>query len=95
MKSTPLNLDDLQVSNNLADEVVSSQKKNIFYMAFKNIKERYQFKEQRSNKIKMRSEEIIKDFRLPSIHSGKHKKNESKKFNTQFTNKPFMNTKFS
>ena len=77
-----LNLDDLQNinynnSNNIMinnesapqskeEDMVSSQKKNIFYLAFKNIKDRYQYREQRSNKIKMRGEEIMKEFKFPT-----------------------------
>ena len=103
IKSTPLNLDDLQNINTAPkeEEIVSSQKKNIFYIAFKNIKDRYQYKEQRSNKIKMRSEEIMKEFRLPSINSpGKSKKDQFSvmklnSINSNGSNKPFLNTKFS
>ncbi len=79
-KKVQLNLDDLkhindnntntnQNNNNRENEIVSSQKKNIFYLAFKNIKERYQYKEQRSIKIKSRNEEIIKEFKFPGTGS--------------------------
>lgn len=83
------------------DEMVSSQKKNIFYLAFKNIKDRYQYREQRSNKIKMRNEEIIKEFKFPNgTSSSKPKKDQffTMKFESirsNGTNKPFLNTKFS
>ncbi len=39
----------------------SSQKKNISYFSFKNIRDRYQFKDQRTNKIQMRNEQISKN----------------------------------
>jgi hypothetical protein len=55
----------------------STQKKNIFYFSFKNIRERYQFKEQRANRIQIRNEKIIKDL-LPPINSGS-KMNTQKK----------------
>ena len=112
-----LNLDDLQNINNnnsdnnknnnesapqgKEDEIVSSQKKNIFYLAFKNIKDRFQYREQRSNKIKIRSEEILKDFKFPSGASpSKPKKDQFfsmklESIRSNGTNKPFLNTKFS
>jgi hypothetical protein len=39
---------------------LSTQKKNINYYCFKNIRERYQFKEQRMTKIQLRNEQIAK-----------------------------------
>ena len=47
---------------------LSSQKKDIFYHAFHNIRERYQFKEQRMNKIQSRYENIVKELKLPPIN---------------------------
>jgi len=109
-----LNLEDLQnmnnndniinnelVSRSKQEEIVSSQKKNIFYLAFKNIKDRYQYREQRINKIKMRSEEIMKEFRFPAgVSNGKPKKDQFfsmklESIRSNGTNKPFLNTKFS
>jgi hypothetical protein len=53
---------------------IFSQKKNIFYLSFKNIKDRYQYREQRLNKIKTRSCEILNEFKLPVISTnGYHK----------------------
>jgi len=81
--------------------MVSSQKKNIFYLAFKNIKERYQYREQRSNKIKMRSEDIMKEFKFPSgAPQTKPKKDQFhsmklESIRSNGSNKPFLNTKFS
>ncbi len=54
---------------NLNSNHLSTQKKNIFYFSFKNIRDRYQYKEQRANKIQMRNEKILKDL-LPPINSG-------------------------
>lgn len=67
-------LEDLESNQmkNMDIEYTSSQKKNIFYTSFKNIRERYQYKEQRSNKIQMRSEKIIKEFQLPDITSNRN-----------------------
>jgi hypothetical protein len=58
-------------------DYISSQKKNIYYLAFKNIKDRYQYKEQRLNKIKSREKEILSEFKLPLINS--HAKNFKKR----------------
>ena len=57
-KNTELVINDLQNQTNIEKKVIdvgSSQKKNVFYLAFKNIKERFQFREQRTNKIKTRT----------------------------------------
>jgi len=115
LKSGPvLNLDDLKSINNnnnnvnnengakaKEEEIVSSQKKNIFYLAFKNIKDRYQYREQRSNKIKTRNEEIMKEFKFP-LGSLEVKPKKDQFFSMKLesirsngTNKPFLNTKFS
>jgi hypothetical protein len=45
----------------------SSQKKDIFYHAFHNIRERYQYKEQRIHKLQSRYENIVKELKLPLI----------------------------
>lgn len=111
IKKGPLNLDDLKninENNNIINQniqikendIVSSQKKNIFYLAFKNIKDRYQYKEQRSNKIKSRNEEIMKEFKFPSGASpGKSKKDfnamKLESIRSNGSNRPFLNTKFS
>ena len=42
---------------------VSTQQKDIFYNSFKNIRQRYQYKEQRANNIQMRNEKIIKELK--------------------------------
>jgi len=110
-KKVQLNLDDLkhindnntntnQNNNNRENEIVSSQKKNIFYLAFKNIKERYQYKEQRSIKIKSRNEEIIKEFKFPGTGSQPKSKDnfnamKLESIRTNRSNRPFLNTKFS
>ena len=39
----------------------STQQKDVFYHSFKNIRERYQYKEQRINNIQMRNEQILRD----------------------------------
>ena len=57
------------IAANNKEDYISSQKKNIFYMAFKNIKDRYQYKEQRMDKIKSRGKEILNEFKLPLINS--------------------------
>jgi hypothetical protein len=54
----------------------STQKKSINYYCFKNIRERYQYKEQRMTKIQMRNEQIIKSL-----------VEQSKKVNGQTLNK--------
>lgn len=51
----------------------STQKKNIFYYSFKNIRDRYQYKEQRINKIQMRNEKISKQMMLPPITTSNQK----------------------
>jgi RAB protein geranylgeranyltransferase component A len=53
---------------------IFSQKKNIFYISFKNIKDRYQYREQRLNKIKNRSCEILNEFKLPIISTNGYNK---------------------
>ena len=80
-KSDPKINDDMDniKTNNRNNKVdfISSQKKNIYYLAFKNIKDRYQYKEQRLNKIKSREKEILNEFKLPLINS--HAKNIKKR----------------
>lgn len=44
-----------------ATEKTSTRQKDVFYHSFKNIRDRYQFKEQRINNIQMRNEKILKD----------------------------------
>lgn len=46
-----------------------SEKKNIFYNSFKNIRDRYSYREQRINKIQMRNERIEKQLKLPVIYN--------------------------
>jgi len=48
---------------------LSSQKKDISYFSFKNIRDRYQFKEQRAIKIQSKFESIHKELVLPPINS--------------------------
>lgn len=66
-------------SLNNKDKYISSQKKNVFYLAFKNIKDRYQYKEQRNNKIKSRGKEILNEFKLPIINSNVKKRDTFQK----------------
>lgn len=47
---------------------LSSQKKDIFYQSFHNIKERYQYKEQRMQNIQSRFEKISNELKLPVIN---------------------------
>jgi len=58
---------------------LSSQKKDIFYHAFHNIRERYQFKEQRMHKIQSRYENIVKELKLPPINQKSQLQNLTKK----------------
>lgn len=51
-----------------SEDFVPSEKKNINYLSFKNIQERYQFKENRSNYIQMFSERLNKELTLPKIN---------------------------
>lgn len=46
---------------------LSSQKKDIFYNAFRNIRERYQYKDQRIQNIRSRFEKISNELKLPLI----------------------------
>jgi hypothetical protein len=39
----------------------STQQKDVFYYAFKNIRDRYQFKETRDNNIQKRKDNILRD----------------------------------
>ena len=52
------------------NELKSTQKQNIFYYSFRNIRERYQYKEQRLNRIQARDEKILKELKLPEIKTG-------------------------
>lgn len=65
---TEMTLDHLETAQaqEINFEDYSTQKKNIFYHSFKNIRDRYQYKEQRVNKIQMRNEKICKQI-LPDI----------------------------
>lgn len=47
------------------------EKKNIFYRSFKNIQERFQYREQRINKIQMFNERVQKQLTLPPIKQKK------------------------
>jgi hypothetical protein len=47
-------------STNQSSKKVSTQQKDVFYHSFKNIRDRYQFKEQRTNNIQMQTERIRK-----------------------------------
>lgn len=47
------------------------EKKNIFYRSFKNIQERFQYREQRINKIQMFNERVQKQLTLPLIKQRK------------------------
>ena len=51
-------------------EIKSSQKQNIFYNSFRNLRERNQYKEQRLNRIQARDEKILKELKLPEIKVG-------------------------
>ena len=57
----------------IENEIKSSQKQNIFYYSFRNIRERYQYKEQRLNRIQARDEKILKELKLPEIKLGSAK----------------------
>ena len=48
---------------------LSCQKKDIFYHAFRNIRERYQYKEQRTQKIASRFKDIASELKLPLINT--------------------------
>ena len=48
---------------------LSSQKKDIFYHAFTNIRERHQYKEHRMQNIQSRFEKISNELKLPLINS--------------------------
>ncbi len=65
-----MTLEDLESAGVKNIEIMdnSSQKKNILYYSFKNIRERYQFREQRANKIQLKNEKIIKEIQLPKIN---------------------------
>ena len=43
-------------STNQSNKKVSTQQKDVFYHSFKNIRDRYQFKEQRTNNIQMQTD---------------------------------------
>lgn len=69
-------LEDLDTPSKqkLENKENSTQKKSIFYYSFKNIRDRYQYKEQRINKIQIRNEKIlkeIKEVKLPKINNKK------------------------
>lgn len=55
----------------LEAEYMSSEKKNIFYVSYKNIQERFQYREQRINKIQMFAERVQKKLSLPAINNSK------------------------
>ena len=57
----------------------SSQKKDIFYHAFHNIRERYQYKEQRMQKLQSRYDNIVKELKLPLITTKSQLQNVYKK----------------
>ncbi len=57
----------------IENDIKSSQKQNIFYYSFRNIRERYQYKEQRLNRIQARDEKILKELKLPEIKVGSAK----------------------
>jgi len=62
-------------------EYKSTQKQNIFYYSYRNIRERYQYKEQRINRIQARDERILKELKLPEIKIGLEKLKENRKKN--------------
>jgi hypothetical protein len=47
--------------NIVKEQIHSTQQKDVFYHSFKNIRERYQYKEQRINNIQMRNDQILRD----------------------------------
>ena len=63
------------------NEFKSTQKQNIFYYSYRNIRERYQYKEQRMNRIQARDERILKELKLPEIKTGLEKLKENRKKN--------------
>lgn len=62
-----------KAENDIVDNV-NSEKKNIIYISYKNIQNRFQYKEQRANQIQMFNEKVSKDLILPIIKPNKSKK---------------------
>ena len=87
-KNPNSDMENIKINAKNKDDFISTQKKNIFYCAFKNIKDRYQYKEQRNNKIKSRGKEILNEFKLPMINSHVKKRDTFQKMKSDIrTNK--------
>ena len=52
----------------------STQRKDIFYNSFKNIKERHQYKEERINKLQHQKKKIVKELKQQNNNNNKNKK---------------------
>lgn len=57
----PVTIEEVEMNEKLRNKLESTQKKNIFYYSFKNIRERYHFKENRSMAISERKDKILKE----------------------------------
>ncbi len=75
LKSTPKNNSSIiKINKDLSniekpDIAQVSEKKNIIYQSFKNIQERFQFREKRDNQFQMFVEKVQKDLILPKINT--------------------------
>ena len=54
----------------------STQRKDIFFNSFKNIKERHQYKEERINKLQHQKKKIVKELKEQNNNKNKNKKNK-------------------
>lgn len=49
------------------EDVVPTEKKNIIYLSYQNIRERYLQREQRSNQVQARNEQILKELKAKEV----------------------------
>ena len=66
---------DVKPKNKKQEKIVNStQRKDIFYNSFKNIKERHQYKEERINKLQHQKKKIAKELKEQNNNNNKNKK---------------------
>ena len=66
---------ELKEKNKKAEKYENStQRKDIFYNSFKNIKERHQYKEERINKLQNQKKKIVKELKQQNNNNNKNKK---------------------
>ena len=72
---TDQDLKDEKQKNKKEEKVINStQRKDIFYNSFKNIKERHQYKEERINKLQHQKNKIVKELKKRNNNNNKNKK---------------------